>query len=289
MGGLESGVVVGEPLPAGKRSTVRRLSFLVRLHILVHEVSVLDDVVSCAIARPRFDGQGNEIFDGKIGIFPFVTQEPARRNSINRLAGTLETKPLTSVNRDIMRSYLIEKLLPAIKEKWPRDDMMNPIFIQQDNARTHVDKNDEAFCEAARYGGFDIRLMCQPANSPDLNILDLGFFSAIQSLQYKEAPKTVDELISAVARSYDSFDVRKSNRIFLSLQLCMIEIMQAKGSNKYKIPHINKAKLENLKELPSQLKCDSTLVQEVMQILISKTSVTTKFTCNSWKVHLYGC
>ncbi|XP_050207586.1 uncharacterized protein LOC126657009 [Mercurialis annua] len=201
------------------------------------------------IARPRFDSQGNEIFNGKIGLFPFVTQEPARRNSINRAAGTLETKPLTSVNSDIMRSYLIEKLLPKIKEKWPRDDVMNPIFIQQDNARTHVDINDETFCATARQGGFDIRLI------------------AIQSLQYREAPKTVDELISAVERSYELFDVRKSNRIFVSLQLCMIEIMKAKGSNKYKIPHINKARLENLEELPNQLKCDASLVQEVMHYL----------------------
>ncbi|XP_050217771.1 uncharacterized protein LOC126668626 [Mercurialis annua] len=196
----------------------------------------------CAIARPRFDSEGNETFNGKIGIFPFVTQEPTIRDNINRsLTSTLETKHLTSVNREIMRSYLIEKILPRIKEKWLRDDMMNPIFIQQDNARTHVDINDEVFCTAARQGGLDIRLMCQPPNSPDLNILNLGFFSAIQSQQHREAPKTVDELISAVEQSYESFDVKKSNRIFVSLQLCMIEIMRAKGSNKYKISHINKA------------------------------------------------
>ena len=26
-----------------------------------------------ALARPRFDAQGNELFSGKIGVFPFVT------------------------------------------------------------------------------------------------------------------------------------------------------------------------------------------------------------------------
>ncbi|XP_050212958.1 uncharacterized protein LOC126664553 [Mercurialis annua] len=103
-----------------------------------------------AIARPRFDAQGNENFNGKIGVFPFVTQDPAIRNSANRIAGTLETKPLTSINRNTMRSYLIEKVLPAIREKWPRDDIMATIFIHQDNARTHVGKNDEDFCQAAR-------------------------------------------------------------------------------------------------------------------------------------------
>lgn len=146
---------------------------------------------------------------------------------------------------------------------------MNPIFIQQDNARTHVDPNDEEFCQTARREGFDIHLINQPANSPDLNVLDLGFFGAIQSLQHKESPKNVDELVDAVLKSYDTFDVRKSNRIFISQQLCMMEIMRSKGSNKYKIPHVNKTRLENRNELPSQLRCDPMLVQEVMQYLNS--------------------
>ncbi|KAL7124878.1 hypothetical protein ABFS83_14G078100 [Erythranthe nasuta] len=91
-----------------------------------------------AIARPRFDEQGNETFSGKIGVFPLVTREPAKRNSVNRVVGTLETKPIASVKRDVIRSFLIEKVIPTIKEKWPREDSRYPIFIQQDNARTHI-------------------------------------------------------------------------------------------------------------------------------------------------------
>ena len=64
--------------------------------------------------------------------------------------------------------------------------------------------------------------MCQPANSPDLNILDLGFLSAIQSSQYKETPKTVEELLEAIVKSFEAFFAKKSNRLFLTLQLCMI-------------------------------------------------------------------
>ena len=100
----------------------------------------------------------------------------------------METKPITSIKREFIRSFLIEKVLPAIKAKWPRKDLRYPIFIQQENARTHIDYNHDEFCRAATQDGFDIRLMCQPTNSPDLNVLDLGFFSAIQSLQYKESP-----------------------------------------------------------------------------------------------------
>lgn len=186
---------------------------------------------------------------------------------MNRVAGTLETKPITSVNRDVIRSYLIERVLPSIQEKWPREDARHPIFIQQDNARTHIDHNDEQFCRAATEDGFDICLLSQPPNSPDLNILDLGFFSGIQSLQYKEPVKTVDELVAAVEKSFQAFPSTKSNRIFLTLQSCMIEIMKAKGSQKYKIPHIKIAMLERRGQLPTQLKCDPELVQEVLSYL----------------------
>jgi len=197
-----------------------------------------------AQARPRFDAQGNEIFDGKIGVFPFVTKEPAKRTSANRVAGTMETKAMSSVNRDVIRSFFIEKVLPAIKEKWPREDLGSTIFIQQDNARTHISLDDPEFLREATKDGFDIRLMSQPPNSPDLNVLDLGFFSAIQSLQHKESPKSVDELVSAVVKSFENFSSVKSNHIFVTLQLCMIKIMIANGSNKYKIPHMNKKRLE---------------------------------------------
>ncbi|KAF7820639.1 mariner transposase [Senna tora] len=129
-----------------------------------------------ALARPRFDAQGRELFSGKIGIFPLVTYVPAKRTSVNRVVGTLETKPIASVNKEVIRSFLIQKVLPAIKEKWPREDTGCPIIIQQDNARTHIDLDDAEFCQVASEDGFDIRLMCQPPNSPDMNVLDLGFF-----------------------------------------------------------------------------------------------------------------
>ena len=40
--------------------------------------------------------------------------------------------------------------------------------------------------------------MNQPPNSPDFNILDLGFFNSIQSLQQQKRMTDIDELITAV-------------------------------------------------------------------------------------------
>lgn len=89
--------------------------------------------------------------------------------------GTLELKAISLVTRDTIHKFLIEKVLPAIKEKWPSEERGCPIFIQQDNAKTHIAVDDLDFCCVAQEG-WDIRLMCQPPNSPDLNVLDLGFF-----------------------------------------------------------------------------------------------------------------
>lgn len=102
---------------------------------------------------------------------------------MNRVAGTLETKPIPSITKEVTKKFLIEKVLPAIRAKWPRDDIRCPIIIQQDNARTHPNIDDEYFYRAAAQDGFSIRLLCQPANSLDLNVLDLGFFRAIQAFQ----------------------------------------------------------------------------------------------------------
>jgi hypothetical protein len=48
--------------------------------------------------------------------------------------------------------------------------------------------------------GWNIRLICQTANSPDLNILDLAFFSALQSVQH--------ELIAVVKKAFDKFPLQ---------------------------------------------------------------------------------
>ncbi|XP_074265511.1 uncharacterized protein LOC141587948 [Silene latifolia] len=136
----------------------------------------------CAVGRPVYDINNEVIFDGKFGIFPLITKEPAKRNSKNRIAGTLETKPIDSITKLVIKDMLINIVLPAIKAKWPSTASKH-IIIQHDNARPHIDNSDPDFRAAATADGWNIELKNQPPNSPDLNVLDLGFFRAIQSLQ----------------------------------------------------------------------------------------------------------
>ena len=73
-----------------------------------------------------------------------------------------------------------------------------------------------------------------------MNVLDLGYFRAIQSLQHQQAPSAVDELVHTFEKSFEELSLESLNNIFLSLQACMIEMMKVNGGNNYKLPQIKK-------------------------------------------------
>jgi len=80
-----------------------------------------------------------------VSFLLYLYIEPAKRSSKNRAAGTLETKPILSVTKEVIRSCLIEKVLPTIYARWPLSSMEETIFIQQDNAKPHIDVTMPSF------------------------------------------------------------------------------------------------------------------------------------------------
>ena len=66
------------------------------------------------------------------------------------------------------------RILSATREKWP-EGASKIIYIQQDNAKPHILDNDPIFREAANQNGFNIHLVQQLPNSPDMKVLNLGF------------------------------------------------------------------------------------------------------------------
>jgi hypothetical protein len=108
-----------------------------------------------------------------------VDRVAARRASVHCPAGTIGTNPV-NVTTKKYREFMIEKVLPAIKLKWP--DQGRVIVIQQDGALSHINGDGPAFTEAVIAGNWQIQLvLTQPTQSPDTNILDLSFFKALQS------------------------------------------------------------------------------------------------------------
>jgi hypothetical protein len=204
----------------------------------------------CAIARPRYNDNGECLFDGKIGMWPIVEYRAAQRRSDNHERGDIVTRPV-KCNRDKYRELMIEKVLPAIKEKWPHNE--RDILIQQDGAPAHIFADDVEFGLQARAGNWNIRLETQPAKSPDTNVLDLSFFRALQSLQWK-SPRAndIDGLIHQVLQSFRIFEPRKIDFGFLTLQTVLDNILCHHGGNEFKIEHIGKERLLRNGELENR-------------------------------------
>ena len=217
-----------------------------------HKSHITKVMFLCAVARPRFNTSVNSWWDGKLGIWPIGDWELAQWGSKNRPKGTLVWKN-KMVTKVVYRDLLINKLIPAILEKWPRSNRMSrTIYIQQDGAKNHIREDDEEFNNALTVQEIDAKLYTQTPNSPDVNLLDLGFFRAIQSFN-DALPKDEGELIQAVQTAYENYPRHKLNRTWLTLQSCFNQIILHHGDNDYSIEHILKAKLERQGQLPDVL------------------------------------
>jgi hypothetical protein len=70
-------------------------------------------------------------------------------------------------------------------------------------------------------------------------------------------------------QAFHEYLPRKANRIYLTLHQVLKETMKVHKSNKYKLPHMKKARLERLRLLPLQVHCEAALVNEVQEKLVA--------------------
>jgi hypothetical protein len=77
----------------------------------------------------------------------------------------------------------------------------------------------------------------------------------------------MDELFANVINEYENYNHVLLNRVFLMLQGCMIEVMKDNGGNRYKIPHMNKERLEIAGMLSKSLSCEREIVQKAIELL----------------------
>lgn len=220
-----------------------------------HKNHMIKAMFLCANARPRFDANGNCTFDGKIGIWPLVEQVAAQRTSVNRRAGTMETKCI-SLTKDVYRDFMVGKVLPAIVDKWPRNHApLVKIRIQQDGPKTHNIFEDEQWIDAIEsYNHFEFKLYNQPAQSPDTNTNDLGFFASLQAETWKmKRSSNIDGLIANVEKAFQEYDPVVLNRIYLTHMTVCNAILENDGNNRFDIPHMQKQMLERTGNLPSRV------------------------------------
>ena len=148
------------------------------------------------------------------------------------------------MTKEVYHELLISKLLLAIVEKWPQMDRLSrKIWIQQDGAKSHINMDDNELKEALKDQEINVGLYTQAANSPDVNLLDLGFSQTIQSFN-DAAPKNEEELIQSVQDAYTNYPRKTLNRMWLTLHSVFNQIILCNRDNNYNIEHLSKEKLE---------------------------------------------
>jgi hypothetical protein len=191
-------------------------------------------------------------FEGKVGLFPIVNYgRMSPRNSANAGNRSFTT---VNVNRQIFERFMIDSVLPAIVQFCPPEMLEERIYLQLDNASPHaIDlAADGDFYSTAEQMDLDVEVFYQPSQSPDLNICDLSFFNSIQT-QYYETPGDKDRyrLVAAVLETWRRYDPKLLNYAFLTLFTNYNKIIEFRGSNKFRITHIGKERLDRLGLLPT--------------------------------------
>ncbi|CAM9889093.1 unnamed protein product [Discosporangium mesarthrocarpum] len=177
-----------------------------------------------AVARPRMIS--DEVwFDGKIRIWPIADTVAAMCSSKNPKKGPMMLQPAT-INAERYKELMIDKVIPAIKVRMPRPPG-HTIFVQQVGAKPHT-------------GGGGWR---QPANLPDLNVNDLGFFYSIQQLKEDVGLSSPEDLVEATMEALDVYPWETLEQIWHGLFAVFVEVLASKGDNSYKLPHLGKEKL----------------------------------------------
>ena len=214
-----------------------------------HKSFLMKIMFLCAVARPRYDTNKNAWFDGKIGIWPIGKWEPAKQSS-KKCAKGMPVWKNQCITRDVYCEYLIQKFLPAVKERWPMRNKR--IEFQQDGAKSHILEDGMEFKEVVDEIGLNLTVFTQSPNLPDTNILNLGFFRAIQSFN-NDCPANEEELIKSVEKIHGEYPMCKLNYVWLTLQSCLNMIIENDGGNDYKILHMGKESLERRGLLPGVL------------------------------------
>jgi hypothetical protein len=217
---------------------------------LIEKIMFLS-AVGCPYYYPLENGQGQGYFDGKIGIWAVGEFVEAQRNSRNRARGTPVWRNET-MTREKYKQMLINLVLPAVHDRFPCH--AHPVVrLQQDNAPVHCYTNDADVLAAIQNLGLNCEIINQPANSPDLNVNDLGFFNSLQTMQLRNPSTTTMQLKEAVETAHHNYHSSKLKDVFLTLQAVMNCILEHEGGNDYRLPYLGRRALEQQGLLPTTL------------------------------------
>jgi hypothetical protein len=101
--------------------------------------------------------------------------------------------------------------------------------------------------EAGARDGWNIRFVSQPAQSPDLDILDLGFFNSLKKsvASTYALSESTDKLMEEVMRAYENYDRDILERIWGHQYAVYGMILKHLGGNDFPAPHSSVRKNQN--------------------------------------------
>lgn len=187
-----------------------------------------------ALPRPEFD------FDGKIGIWRVCEEVIASRKSKLHNRGDVYEQDCT-VTSEWYRDCMVgdDGILATICKKMPWMER-RCLYVQHDGAPGHNGKgNLQAFEDYISTIDFNLKMDTQPAQSPDLNINDLGFYNSLKSRVNltKDTGGSLQNMIDTVYEEFDSYDAKTLTRLWANLVENYRQIIEHLGGNAYKNPH----------------------------------------------------
>jgi hypothetical protein len=215
--------------------------------LTVHHTSHIPKVMFLtAVARPVKAHN----FNGMIGLWRICNYQIATKKSKFHNRGDVYVADC-NVTAQYYRNLLVgdHGVMQSIREKMPWMEGER-LFIQHDGASAHDKGGNKEFFETDEHTQlFNIGIIKQPAQSPDLNVNDLGFFRSLkcQVDSAKDVRGNLIDMIALIEKTFDEYDADTVERIFAHLVEVYRSILHCEGNNNYANPHadVRKRQLRN--------------------------------------------
>lgn len=195
-------------------------------------------MVLAAVGYPHRRPDGTW-FDGKIGIWACTKVVAAVNNSRNRPAGAPVTTPVNMNAAEYINMFTkAGGVRDKIREKLPHL-RYSGIEVQQDGAKAHTGNNAVGQIDAAlQQGNWNCRMLQQPPQSPDLNVLDLGLFNGMKRSadKIKGNGANIDTCVQRMTEAFHAYSSDSMSAVYVLFEIYRLTLA-SNGDNGYNLPH----------------------------------------------------
>jgi len=197
--------------------------------IPVHHKSHLPQVMFLtAIARP------DDRCNGLLSLERVAEVYTAQRSSKNHKRGDQYLKDCTMTQARFLR--MMKQVVGQIRRKMKRHKF---VTVQMDNATPHkvLDALERHVSRTHMPHFPRISFMFQPAQSPDMNANNLGFYKSFDAVVQRELGPRVsaDAVAAAVRRAWKVYDTDNLTAIFDTKERVMSLVLSSGGRNDYEL------------------------------------------------------